>query len=102
MPSITPSHDYFRACMALVLDSDIDAKISEDGAHFANLQLLIASKCAMALRLHECEDTAWWDSEVCSVDDLRSMRKKALKDDDHVAVLNITAMLAMRGASKAQ
>nr|AAL87214.1 PH108-56(+3) [Vibrio phage 1] len=53
----------------------------------------------MLQRLQEARDAGrfgWWDKSVCSIEDLYKMRHKALKDKDHVSVINFTAMIAAR------
>lgn len=65
----------------------------------ADQQLLIAAKCAMAEKLGAYREKGfggWWSKDVCSIDYLYSLREKALKDNDHISVLNFTAMIAMR------
>ncbi|CAL9958322.1 hypothetical protein VPHD85_0035 [Vibrio phage D85] len=97
--SKTKPVDYFSICMKMVLDKDVGSKNNDDGNTFADNQLLLASKSAMALKLHEASLNGrhgWWDKDVCSIDDLLTMRDKALKENDHVSVLNFTAMIAMR------
>lgn len=93
------SKDYFKTCMELVLSPDIGAADSEDGNNFADKQLLVAAQCSMALKLHKASEKGrhgWWDNSVCTVEELYSMRETALEDNDHVGVLNFTAMIAMR------
>lgn len=50
----------------------------------------------MAIRLRKASRHArqrWWDSTICRVEALREMRDKVLLDDEHVSVLNYTALL---------
>lgn len=103
MTEIKKPSDYFMACMELVQDIEIGARVSDDGEKFADKQLLVAANCAMALNLDRSASKGkkgWWDDNVCSVEGLRGLRDQALKDDDHVSVLNYTAMIAMREASR--
>lgn len=86
---------YFRSCMRFInknchhLVGDIEA----------DQQLLIAVQCEMSKKLRinaALGRHGWWNPNVCSVEDLYAMRDKALADNDHVSVLNFTAMIAMR------
>lgn len=43
--------------------------------------------------------TGWWSEHVCTIEDLMSMRAKALADNDHASVINFTAMIMYRDAA---
>ncbi len=88
-----PKGLYLKLCMQQILDC------SECNELFADNQLLIATRASMSERLGEAAEKGrhgWWDKNVCTIEELYSMRDKALADKDHVSVLNFTAMIAMR------
>ncbi|AGN30197.1 hypothetical protein VPFG_00197 [Vibrio phage nt-1] len=58
---------------------------------------------AMTRKLSDAREKGrrgWNDKNVCSIDYLYELRDKALKDNDHVSVLNYTAMIAIRECNK--
>ncbi|WYC17875.1 hypothetical protein [Vibrio phage vB_VneS_J26] len=98
--------DYFKICMeAIISPIGSIAEIKAAGTDrkraeiIADEQLTIATRAEMLQRLQEARDAGrygWWDKSVCSIDDLYKMRSKALEDNDHVSVINFTAMIASR------
>lgn len=38
----------------------------------------------------------WWKREICDINHLRELRSKAIADNDHISVMNYTAMLWAR------
>lgn len=90
--------DCFGLCMGKVLDC-FNPNENSEIEDVADRQLLLAANSAMALKLYNGKRLGrygWWNSNVCSIDDLRKMRDKAIDDNDHSSVLNFTAMIAMR------
>ncbi|QIW90887.1 hypothetical protein COHAPHLL_00024 [Vibrio phage V09] len=86
--------NFFQISMNLATDSSINP----DEA-WADKQLIIASSHEMARKLADAREKGrhgWHDSNVCSIDYLYELRDKALEDNDHVSVMNYTAMIAMR------
>lgn len=89
--------DYFSESMKQVLNPEIGAGFF--GEEMADGQLLIATQAEMSKKLRNARDSGrygWWDPKVCSIGDLYKMRERALADNDHVSVLNFTAMIAAR------
>lgn len=83
--------------MMVVTDKDTGSHVF--GERDADQQLLIAAKCSMSEKLgiyREKGFGGWWDKSTCSIKYLYSLRDKALKDNDHVSVMNYSAMIAMR------
>lgn len=94
-----PKGLYLKRCMQQILNCETGAASNEDGEEFADEQLLIATRASMSERLDEAAEKGrhgWWDKDVYTIEELYSMRDKALTDKDHVSVLNFTAMIAMR------
>ncbi|HGE6051126.1 TPA: hypothetical protein ACGG7T_001730 [Vibrio cholerae] len=78
-----------------------DSVIAAMNEEFADKQLLIATQSEMAKKLGEHREKGrhgWWNKDVCSIEELYSYRQKALDENDHVSVLNFTAMIAARDA----
>ncbi|GHW54562.1 hypothetical protein [Vibrio cholerae] len=78
-----------------------DSVIAAMNEEFAEQELLLATKSEMARKLREHREKGrhgWWNKDVCSIEQLYSYRKKALDENDHVSVLNFTAMIAAREA----
>ncbi len=94
--------NYFKESMKLVTREDLrssDSVIQFSHEEFADAQLLIATHAHMANKL--CVNRmkgryGWWNSEVCTVDELYSYRQRALDDKDHISVLIFTSMIAAR------
>lgn len=40
--------------------------------------------------------TGWWNKKECSIPHLKKLRAKALNEDDHISVINYTAMISVR------
>ncbi|WP_425636157.1 hypothetical protein [Vibrio owensii] len=94
-----PKGLYLKLCMRQILICEAGSDYSEDSEQFADNQLLIATRASMSERLGKAAEKGrhgWWDKNVCTIEELYSMRDKALADKDHVSVLNFTAMIAMR------
>ncbi len=93
---------YFKICMDVIKKEGEECESNELNA-FSDSQLVIAATAEMSrkLRVNRVfkDRNGWFDANVCSLHDLYSMREKALSDNDHVSVLNFTAMIAMREAS---
>lgn len=92
MPSL-----YFEKCMKIVLDEECGSKFF--GEEDADQQLVIATSTSMARKLSESRVKGrhgWWNDKICTIEELHDMRDKALSENDHVSVLNFTAMIAMR------
>ncbi|EJG1091206.1 hypothetical protein C4G96_RS21315 [Vibrio parahaemolyticus] len=95
---------FYLQSMELVTESltdyiSSDSVIAAMNEEFADKQLLIATQSEMTKKLEEHRGKGrhgWWNNNVCSIEELYSMREKALSDNDHVSVLNFTAMIAMR------
>ncbi|EPT9728176.1 hypothetical protein ACVTT1_001260 [Vibrio cholerae] len=78
-----------------------DSVIAAMNEEFAEQELLLATKSEMARKLREHREKGrhgWWNKDVCSIEQLYSYRQKALDKNDHVSVLNFTAMIAAREA----
>ncbi|HCJ7273414.1 TPA: hypothetical protein NVH30_003052 [Vibrio cholerae] len=78
-----------------------DAVIAAMNEEFADKQLLIATQAEMQKKLREHREKGrqgWWNKDVCTIEQLYSYRQKALDENDHVSVLNFTAMIAAREA----
>ncbi|QCG76732.1 hypothetical protein [Vibrio phage D4] len=97
--------NYFRAIMrAIRAERESQEPLAQtrrdkEAEAFADEQLVIATRCAMMKRLKEGREQGrfgWWDNNVCTLNDLYQLRHKALKDKDHISVLNFTAMIAAR------
>ena len=76
-----------------------DSVIAGMNEEFADKQLLIATQSEMERKLGEHRKKGrhgWWSKDVCSIEELYSLRQKALNENDHVSVLNFTAMIAAR------
>ncbi|MFO4754346.1 hypothetical protein V5H08_11840 [Vibrio cholerae] len=95
---------FFLQTMELVAKSlndyiSSDSVIAAMNEEFADKQLLIATQSEMAKKLGEHREKGrhgWWNKDVCSIEDLYSYRRKALNENDHVSVINYTAMIAAR------
>lgn len=88
-----------RSAMNTVLRDTKRTHSSRAKEIYADATLIDAVYNEMGVRLTEARNKGrygWWDSEVCSVEELRIMRDYALREDDHVSVLNFTAMIALR------
>ncbi|HGE6114242.1 TPA: hypothetical protein ACGG8C_002017 [Vibrio cholerae] len=95
---------FFLQTMELVAESlsdyiSSDSVIAAMNEEFADKQLLIATQSEMAKKLGEHREKGrhgWWNKDVCSIEDLYLYRRKALNENDHVSVINYTAMIAAR------
>lgn len=84
---------FFNKCMTMVQIKEIN---DED---FADSQLLIASNASMSAKLSKARRDGrhgWWDPKVCSIDELYQLRKVAFDRNDHISIMNYSAMIAMR------
>lgn len=95
MCNIKNPEDYFRIYMDDILNN-IDSTEIPDFEVYADTQLRFAVNNAMLLKARASCRHWWWNNSVCSIDNLRKLRNKALNANDHVSVLNFTAMIAMR------
>lgn len=99
---------FYLQSMKLVAESltdyiSSDSVIAAMNEEFADKQLLIATQAEMAkkLRVHrEKGRHGWWNKDACSIEELYSYRQKALNENDHVSVLNFTAMIAARESTE--
>ena len=84
----------FSVVMAFATDESFRATEAQ-----RDNQLIEAVKATMMVSLRNARDAGrhgWWDKDACSIDDLRGYREKALEGNDHVSVINFTAMIATR------
>ncbi|OEE37252.1 hypothetical protein A1QO_03880 [Vibrio genomosp. F10 str. ZF-129] len=92
------TNDYFKPCMHLAL-AEVSPNRDVDTESFVDKQLLIAATSSMSEKLKNASDSGrhgWWDNSVISIGGLYDLRNKAISNNDHVSVLNYTAMIAMR------
>lgn len=77
-----------------VLDADLIESESES-------MLCYATCDAMKRKLaenHKRGRSGWWDKGRFTIGRLYELRQNALDDDDHISVMNYTAMIAARGS----
>lgn len=99
-------HGHFSAQQLKAISQWMELKAVQPNAHPAKLVEERADKSLLMQTLQSMEDKltdgrnkgryGWWNDQVCTVDDLYVLREKALRDNDHVSVINFTAMIAAR------
>lgn len=98
--------NYLEITMKLLTRPERRSRDAESIAmheEFADEQLLIGIRAEMKEKLRHHREKGrhgWWDNKVCSIKDLYEMREKALADNDHISVMNFTAMIAARESIK--
>lgn len=86
----------FSQSMQSILDSQQKNLLTES---YADEQLTEAANFSMIQKLEIARNHGrhgWWDSQVCSIEYLYQLRDRAITENDHISVLNFTAMIAMR------
>ena len=95
--------EYFKKSMLMILNEELRNEVA--GEQFADQQLSIATGAEMSKKLKSSRMKGrhgWWDENVCTIDQLYAMRSMALLDNDHVSVINFTAMIAARESVQKQ
>lgn len=81
------------------IERNIEGKDYEEANRVADIILVESVANSMTARLEGARALGrhgWWNPDVCSIEYLTSLRDNAIKDNDHISVLNFTAMIAIR------
>lgn len=96
--------NFFEIYMNSILSYDdiiVNDDINSKELYVCNL-LTSATVSSMKQKLEDANKKGrggWWSDE-CKISNLYKLRDKALSDNDHISVINYTAMIAMRESVK--